>query len=169
MNNDELLDLVNNKDQIIGQKLRSEIYTEKLTNFRVVNALIINDLGYLWIPRRSKEKKLFPLCLDASMGGHVSSGESYLDAFKRETLEELRIDVEQKQYIHWGSLTPAINNTSAFMQIYLLKTNEVPNYNRKDFVEYFWLKPQELLNKLTTDKAKDDLPRIIKALFPTQP
>jgi hypothetical protein len=42
---DELLDLVDENDQAIGQKLRSEIYHEKLSNFRVVNAFLINDQG----------------------------------------------------------------------------------------------------------------------------
>ena len=87
---DELLDLVDQQDKIIGQKLRSEIYDKKLTNFRVVNAFIQNDDGDLWIPRRSKDKRVFPLCLDASMGGHVAAGETYEEAFNR----ELKMQVE---------------------------------------------------------------------------
>lgn len=36
----ELLDIVNEHDQIIGQKYRSEIYQQRLTNFRVINAFL---------------------------------------------------------------------------------------------------------------------------------
>jgi isopentenyldiphosphate isomerase len=81
---DELLDIVDQNDKVIGRKLRSEIYENKMSNFRVVNAFLINDNGQLWIPRRSANKRIFPSCLDTSMGGHVSSGETYEDAFKRE-------------------------------------------------------------------------------------
>ena len=42
---DELLDIVDQNDQVIGQALRSEIYSQKLTNFRVVNAFLINKQG----------------------------------------------------------------------------------------------------------------------------
>ncbi|MGB8468325.1 MAG: hypothetical protein WCE21_04930 [Candidatus Babeliales bacterium] len=68
---EELHDIVNEYDEIIGQKPRSNIYIEKFTSFRVINAFIINDKKQLWIPRRTQQKKLFPLCLDASVGGHV--------------------------------------------------------------------------------------------------
>ena len=66
---DEYLDLVNEKDEVIGKKLRSEVYAEGLSNFRVVNAFLVNSEGKLWLPRRGAHKRIFPLCLDMSMGG----------------------------------------------------------------------------------------------------
>ena len=163
---DELLDIVNEQDIVIGQKLRSEVYQQKLSNFRAVNAFIQNDQGQLWIPRRSKDKRIFPLCLDASMGGHVESGESYEDALKRELMEELRIDTASIPYKQIGILTPHQHNTSAFMQVFLLHTNTAPEYNREDFIEYFWLKPQEILDRLENgDKGKGDLPNMVKRFF----
>ena len=74
---DEFLDLVDENDNVIGQKRWSEVYAEHFSNFRVVNAFVINSKGEIWIPRRSAHKRIFPLCLDMSMGGHVESGESY--------------------------------------------------------------------------------------------
>ena len=38
---DELLDIVNEHDHVIGQKYRSEIYNQGLSNFRVINAFLI--------------------------------------------------------------------------------------------------------------------------------
>ena len=40
---DEYLDLVDENDNVIGKKKRSEIYAENLSNFRLVNAFIINS------------------------------------------------------------------------------------------------------------------------------
>lgn len=163
---DELLDIVDQNDQVIGQRTRSEIYSQGLSNFRVVNAFLINDKGQLWIPRRSKNKRIFPLCLDTSMGGHVETGEKYEEAFAREMMEELRIDTGRVLWQFIGALNPHHHETSAFMHVYLLRINEVPNYNRQDFIEYYWLTPQELLNRLARgDTSKEDLPKIVRNLL----
>lgn len=42
---DENLDLVDENDNVIGQKKRSEIYAENFSNFRVINVFIINSQG----------------------------------------------------------------------------------------------------------------------------
>lgn len=163
---DELLDIVDEHDCVIGQRLRSEVYAHKLSNFRVVNAFLITDDNKLWIPRRSANKRVFPLCLDASMGGHVAAGETYDQAFARELQEEVGIDAAVTPYEYIGSLNPHTHGTSAFMQVYLLKINEVPQYNPEDFIEYFWLAPHEVLQRLASgDSSKSDLPRIIECLF----
>lgn len=164
--NDELLDIVDKNDQVIGQKLRSEIYLKKLSNFRVVNAFLINKEGKLWIPRRAKNKRIFPLCLDTSMGGHVLAGETYEQAFARELMEELRINVSIKPYEYIGSLNPNEHNTSAYMKVYLIRTNNIPDYNTNDFIEFFWFRPKELLDHINSgNKCKGDLPIIIKNLI----
>lgn len=163
---DEILDLVSHDDIIIGQLPRSEVYTQKLSNFRVVNAFIINDKGQLWIPRRTQTKRIFPLCLDTSMGGHVASGETYQEAFERELQEELNLNANTITYKMIGKLNPHDHGTSAFMQVYLVYLNKMDTYNTQDFCEYFWLTPQECIDKLNSgDISKGDLPKIIKHLF----
>lgn len=163
---DELLDLVDEQDQVIGQQWRSHVHKHNLRNFRAVNAFLINNAGQLWIPRRTAHKKLFPLALDASMGGHVGAGENYLQAFERELMEELRIDATYTTYEKVGALNPYEHNTSGFMQVFVLRTNIVPQFNHDDFVEYYWLTPHELLQRIANgDSCKSDLPKIIKFLF----
>lgn len=164
---DEYLDLVDAQDQVIGKKLRSEIQAEKLQNFRVINAFIVNSKGELWIPRRTASKRIFPLAFDMSVGGHVESGESYDDTFKRETMEELNIDVDQVNYRLLGKLTPE-DGVSSYMQVYEITLDEAPNYNPDDFVEYFWLTPAEVLKRIDEgEKAKTDLPTLIKKFYNT--
>ena len=168
MDNDEYLDLVDSADNVIEKKLRSEVYEEGLSNFRVVNLLVVNSKGELWIPRRTESKKLFPLHLDLSAAGHVESGEDYVTAFERETMEEISIDVNQIGYTDLGKLTPSQYGVSAFMHLYKIELDEVPDYNRSDFCEYFWLTPEELLDKIEGgEKAKSDLPKLVKYFLST--
>ncbi len=163
---DEILDLVSVDDVVIGKQLRSVVYAQGLSNFRVVNAFVVNNKGQLWIPRRTASKRLFPLCLDASMGGHVAAGETYQIAFARELQEELGINADDIEYEMIGKLNPHDHGMAAFSYVYLIRANQVEHYNEQDFCEYFWLTPAECVEKLSSgDKGKDDLIRMIKILF----
>ncbi|MBP9764726.1 NUDIX domain-containing protein [Candidatus Babeliales bacterium] len=163
---DEMLDIVDDQDIVIGQKLKSLIYADKKDYLiRVVNAFLINDQGELWIPRRTAHKKLFPLCLDASMGGHVMSGETYDQAFKRELQEELALDADTIEYTCVGKLSPMQHDTSAFMYVYCIRTNQVPQFNTDDFSHYMWIKPDLLLSKIEQgEPAKGDLKKMVHYL-----
>lgn len=163
---DEYLDLVDEDDKVIGRKKRSEIYAENLTNFRVVNVFVVSSKGEIWIPRRAPNKRIFPLCLDMSVGGHVESGETYEDALRRELKEELDLDIDKASYRFLGHLTPQEHGVSAFMRVYEIKMDETPNYNKGDFIKYFWLTPKALFERLAKgDKAKDDLPKLVRIFY----
>jgi isopentenyl-diphosphate delta-isomerase len=163
---DEYLDLVDSENNVVGKRRRSEIYALGLRNFRVINAFIVNTSGKLWIPRRTADKRVFPLCLDVSMGGHVKSGETYRDAFVREISEELNINIYEYDYRFMGKLTPEKDDVSAFMEVYEIATDVEPLYNKEDFVESFWLYPREVLERIDNgDIAKEDLPKLIRHFY----
>jgi isopentenyl-diphosphate delta-isomerase len=163
---DEILDIVNTEDVVIGQKKRSEIYQQGAVNFRVVNAFLINSQGEIWIPRRTSHKKIFPLCLDVSVGGHVETGESYEDAFQRELKEELNLELDDINWRLLGYLTPYKHDVSAFMKVYEIYTDITPNYNRNDFIESFWFKPEMLYQQIQHgEPAKNDLPKLIHRFY----
>lgn len=163
---DEYLDLVDKDDEIIDRKLRSVIYQERLSNFRVVNAFVINSKGQLWIPQRGHSKKIFPDALDFSMGGHVESGESYDIAFERETREELKINVSTINYRLLGKLSPEQDGVASFMQIYEIPMEQTPKYNPNDFIKSYWLYPHQLLIMIKNGMpAKSDLSIVVNHLF----
>lgn len=163
---DELLDLVDDQDQVIGTIWRSQTMAQRIPNFRVINAFIRNSKGELWIPRRSASKRIFPLCLDVSVGGHVGAGEPYELAFTRETEEEVGIKLQDVSWRVLGTLQPPVHQVSAFMTVYEISSDETPNYNRDDFIEYWWLTPAAVLERLAAgDKGKGDLDKLIRYFY----
>ena len=163
---DEYLDLVNNKDEVIGKKLRSMIYQERLSNFRVINGFVINSKGQLWIPQRVHNKTISPDGLDFSVGGHVESGEEYDDALKREAGEELGFDVSTTSYQRLGKLSPEQDGVASFMQIYEIPMEQTPKYNPEDFIKSYWLYHHQLLTIIQNGKpAKSDLSIVVKHFY----
>jgi len=164
MSCDEILDVVSENDEVIEQKKRNLIYAQKLY-FRVINAFVCNSEKKLLIPRRHPNKKLFPLHLDCSVGGHVLAGEDYSTAFIRETQEELNIDIAKSSYKRIARLTPVRDGASAFMWVYIIYSNDTPMLNPNDFIEHYWLTPDEIFSRLNNgDKAKSDLPLILNEI-----
>jgi isopentenyl-diphosphate delta-isomerase len=164
--NDEILDEVDENDTVIGQKPRSFFQSNRIWNYRVINAFIVNNKGELWIPRRSANKRIFPLCLDMSVGGHVETGESYDDAFRRETKEETGIDIDSVPHRLLGYITPKDIPGFSFMNVYEIKYDAAPDYNKNDFTEYYWLTPQALLERVKNgDKPKGHLMELIRRFY----
>lgn len=164
---DEILDVVDADDQVVGQKSRWEVYRENSRNFRVINVFLVNYQRKLWIPRRSPQKRLFPSCLDVSIGGHVKSGESYEDALRRELQEELNLDIDRVSCRVLGHLKPHEHDVSAFMKVYEIRSAAPPDYNPNDFSEAFWLTPEEVLERIEGgDRAKEDLPKLVRMFYP---
>jgi isopentenyl-diphosphate delta-isomerase len=164
MSADEILDLVDRDDRIIGQVRRSE--TDDVCNVRVINVFLRDSQGRLWIPRRTAKKRAFPRCLDMSVGGYVSSGESYDEAFRREVHEEISLDIDHITWRRLGHLTPYRDNVSAFMWVYEVQTDDTPDYNPDDFAEYSWLHAAELLDRIKRgEETKDDLPKLVQIFY----
>lgn len=164
---DEYLDLVDGQDQVVGQALRSKVYKEGVSNFRVVNGFITNDQGQLWIPVRQSNKRIFPNAFDFSVGEHVESGESYDLAFRRGAKEELNIDIDTTGYRLLGKLTPGQDGTSSFMQAYEIPIETTPNYNIRDFSSSSWLYPNELRSEIQGGRpAKSDLITVLNRFYP---
>lgn len=161
-----MLDLVDDNDVVIGTIERTEAYKHAIDTIRVIDCFIINSEGKIFTPRRHSKKRMFPLCLDTSVGGHVDAGETYTQAFFREAQEELGIDVGKLKYRYVGKMTPKLDGTHAFISVYEIESNETPDYNKEDFIEYYWLTPKEIINRIDSgDQSKDHLPMILKKFY----
>lgn len=134
----EILDIVNEKDEIVSQLDRETIYRRKLNCFRTINAFLVNSAFQIWIPVRHPSKEYWPLHLDASIGGHLKTGESYKKALIREGYEELSLQINSNSIIYLGKLNPHKDGVNSFMKVFLIKQEISPHYNPHDFIWGGW-------------------------------
>jgi isopentenyldiphosphate isomerase len=88
---EEIVDLVDEDDEVIGQASRREVRARNLLH-REVAAIVRNRRGEIYVHRRTDWKDVFPGMYDMFVAGMVSSGESYEAAIRRELAEELGIE-----------------------------------------------------------------------------
>ena len=99
----ELLDIVNEQDQIIGQMERAEVHRRGLT-CRNVQIFFVTPAGEIILQKRSLTKKSYPGRFTSTASGHVTSGESYLEAAIKETLEETGVQLAATDLHHLGTV-----------------------------------------------------------------
>lgn len=165
MDDDELLDLVNIRDEVIGTLRRSEydvvVVKEGCGYVRACEMLIQNDEGKFWIPTRTNHKRIAPGGLDYSMGGHVSAGETYLQSALREIREELNLELTAEDLIEVHKFPP--DNLPFFRTLYVYHSNQTPDFNADDFTHAEWLSADEVLRRLDDGvKAKKSLRQAIE-------
>ena len=85
---EEIFDVVNERDEVIGQKSRSEVHRLGLMH-RAVHVLVFNARGQVFLQKRSMTKDRQPGLWDSSASGHVDAGEDYEACAVRELREEI--------------------------------------------------------------------------------
>jgi isopentenyl-diphosphate delta-isomerase type 1 len=88
---EEIFDLVDDNDQVIGRSTRNEVHGNPKLLHRVVHVLVFDSLGRLYLQKRADDKDVQPGKWDTSVGGHVDAGEEREAAALRELSEELGI------------------------------------------------------------------------------
>lgn len=95
---DEILDVVDGQNKLVGQATRGECYEKGLLH-RAVNIFIYNSKGQVFLHKRSDKKLKYPGFWDLSCSEHVRPGESFMEAAKRGLKEELGIEMPVQMII----------------------------------------------------------------------
>lgn len=91
---EEIFDVVNDADEVIGAAPRSEVHRRGLKH-RAVHVLVFNSAGEVFLQKRSMLKDCFPGVWDSSASGHLDRGEAYDACALREVREELGLELAQ--------------------------------------------------------------------------
>jgi isopentenyl-diphosphate delta-isomerase type 1 len=89
---EEIFDVVNDRDEVIGRQTRNEVHRRGLMH-RAVHVLVFNARGEVFLQKRSMKKDRQPGLWDSSTSGHVDSGEDYDACALRELREEIGLAV----------------------------------------------------------------------------
>jgi isopentenyldiphosphate isomerase len=94
MTHEEIFDVVNERDEVIGRETRRETHRRNLLH-RAVHVLVFNARGELFLQKRSMKKDNHPGVWDSSASGHLDTGEEYDACAVRETREEIGLVLDR--------------------------------------------------------------------------
>lgn len=86
---EEIFPVVEPNGLVIGRMSRSYAHSGSMVLHPVIHLHLINHDGELYLQKRSMKKDLLPGYWDTAVGGHISYGETVLEALYREASEEL--------------------------------------------------------------------------------
>ncbi|MFN2508533.1 MAG: 16S rRNA (adenine(1518)-N(6)/adenine(1519)-N(6))-dimethyltransferase RsmA [Chthoniobacterales bacterium] len=86
----ERFTVVDAEDRVVGEAPRVTVHGNNLLH-RAVHILLFNDVGELFLQKRSRLKDRHPCVWDSSAAGHVNAGEDYDETAARELEEELGV------------------------------------------------------------------------------
>ena len=142
---DEIFDVVDESDRVIGQATRREVHARGL-HHRAVHVLVHDAAGRVFLQRRSLNKETSPGCWDSSCSGHVDAGEDYETAARRELGEELGWHDASLPLRPLLKLRTSPETGWEFIQIYALGPVSGPfTLHPEEISEGGWFTPEEII------------------------
>ncbi len=142
---EEILDQVDVNDNVIGT-VEKRFAKVKGVIHRIVHIIIFDKKGKIALQKRSKEVSYMPGAWVTTAGGHVISGETYLQGANRELFEELGIKLElEKLFYDFYETDRVTEFLTTFKAVYEGEFNLNPK--EAEWVEYFTLEEiQKMIN-----------------------
>ena len=158
----EIFDVVDREDSIIGQASRKLVHEEGLIH-RSVHILVFNFENQLFLQKRSLEKDENPGLWDSSASGHVVSGENYYTSASRELFEELGI---KEKIDFWIKLSASEKTLWEHVSVYKCISNKEMTLDTSEIIEgSFWnIKELERAMNIKSEKFTSTLRIIFERL-----
>ncbi len=146
---EEILPLVDEKGNIIGQAPRSHLHNGSKLLHPVVHMHVISQNKAILLQKRPETKLIQPGKWDTAVGGHISFGETLEQALRKEAYEEIGLTDFSAKLLQVYSY----KSEEEAELVYLFVTHDHKNYHlHSDEVEEarFWTKKQ-IENQLGKD------------------
>ncbi len=133
----EIFDIVDKRDIVIGQAPRAEVHARRLMH-RAVHIFLFNSRGEFLLQMRSAHKDEYPLTYTSSCSGHVDTGETYEVAAQRELGEELGLSCPLEP-LHKFAATPELAMEHSMLYRAVSDDEPVIDEYEIDFVRFHTL------------------------------
>lgn len=137
----EVFDVVDEADQVVGKATRAEVHAKGLLH-RAVHLFVINGRGELLLQKRSLLKDKHPGVWDSSVAGHLDAGESYIDAARRELVEEMGITGAEPAEV--GRIAPCEATGWEHVVLYQVRWEGTPRFPCSEIDAVLWLPADEV-------------------------
>ena len=144
---DEVFDVVDEKDRVIGRATRGEVHARRLLH-RATHVLVFNREGRVYLQKRSLLKDTAPGCWESSCSGHVDAGEDYLTAAVRELREEIGVVARAEELEFHLQMPPSADTGWEFLSVFSLRYDGPINPNPAEVERGDWFEPDVLSRSL---------------------
>ena len=158
---EEIIDLVNENDEVIGEITKKEANSNPRVIHREIAVLLYDDRKRVLLQQRSYKKKVYPGFWDISTSGHIPKGLSPEKAAHNELIEELGFDTKLKfiykkllkfpnethfSYFYLGKFPkdvrlniykPEVEQAKFFSKTEFKELKKIINYSLEDVIN-FW-------------------------------
>lgn len=145
---EELFDIVDDQDQVIGQLPRSQVHAEQRLH-RAVHIFVFKTTGEMLIHLRSPDKDEQPNTWTSSASGHLSAGEDYTETAHRELQEEIGL-VGELEFLHKFDACP--ETSYEFTGLYRLISDDEPTFDPVEITRGEYVTLDELQHRITTER-----------------
>lgn len=142
----EFFDIVDEQDQVVGTARRDEVHRRKLRH-RAAHIFVFRPNGQLLIHLRSPHKEEFPSVWTSSASGHVSAGEDYFTAARRELQEELGIDSDLQRF---GKFEACEDTSNEFTELFLTTSDAEIQFDPVEIVRIRWMETQAIADEMNS-------------------
>ncbi|MGI9241598.1 MAG: 16S rRNA (adenine(1518)-N(6)/adenine(1519)-N(6))-dimethyltransferase RsmA [Verrucomicrobiales bacterium] len=154
---DEMFDLVDEQNVVIGQERRAVVHAEGLRH-RAMHLFAFNKRGDLFLQKRSMLKDACPGLWDSSAAGHLDVGESYVDCAVRELQEELGVEAEVEKI---GEIRAKEETGWEFVELFRCEHGGPFSFPSSE-IEGGLFFPQELIREWIERRPQDFAPGFVE-------
>lgn len=147
----ELFDVVNERNEVVGQLTRGEVHAKGLLH-RAVHVFVLNSRGEVFLQKRSHLKDVSPLKWDSSAAGHLDVGESYAACAIRETKEEVGIEIQGTELA--AQLPAGAHTDHEFVELHIARHNGPMKCLPEEIACGEWFSP-ELITQWVRARPQD--------------
>lgn len=163
---DEVFDVVNEKDEVIGEATRKEVHQNPNLIHRTVDIWILNDKGEILIQQRSLTKDNIPGEWDISCAGHIQKGHNPEDTAERELQEELGVKADCKFITKFIAKLP---NQTEMVNLYYAIHNGPFNFSKEEINQVKFFSKDKALEFIKSDPdasyfSKKEIPIVFEFL-----